>query len=83
MIKNPSHLKKQQPEILQECRSNSMFLVFVSFSIHNLYSAYTQLLALLSVSYSQTIKLLTVWLIVPQYDFGGIQEGSAEFVSEV
>lgn len=27
--------------------------------------------ALLSVSYSSTIKLLTVWLIVPQFDFEG------------
>lgn len=52
-------------------------------SIHNLHSVYTQLLGLLSVSYSQTIKLLTVWLIVPQFDFRGIGAGSAESVSEV
>lgn len=32
--------------------------------------AYTKLLGLLSVSYSSTIKLLTVWLIVLQFDFG-------------
>lgn len=65
----------------------SLFLVclFLSLSllctIHNLHSVYTQLLGLLSVSYSQTIKLLTVWLIVPQFDFRGIGEGSAESVS--
>ena len=52
-------------------------------TIHNLHSVYTQLLGLLSVSYSQTIKLLTVWLIVPQFDFRGTGEGSAESVSEV
>lgn len=55
----------------------------VSCTIHDLHSVYTQLLGLLSVSYSPTIKLLTVWLIVPQFDFRGIGEGSAESVSEV
>lgn len=52
-------------------------------TIHNLHSVYTQLLGLLSVSYSQTIKLLTVWLIVRRFDFRGIGEGSVKSVSEV
>lgn len=55
------------------------FFFFLSFCLsfspsplplHKLHSVYTQLRGLLSASYSPTIKLLTVWLIVPQFDFG-------------
>lgn len=55
----------------------------LSCTIHNLHSVYTELRGLLSVSYSQTIKLLTVWLIVPQFDLRGIRERSAMSVSKV
>lgn len=61
----------------------SLFFFSLSCPIHNLRSVYTELRGLLSASYSQTIKLLTVWLIVPQFDLRGIRERSAMSVSKV